>query len=203
MIKRGKFWFPEDDNHFNGDNYQVHHRRLSLSHCDNFNTAIDVGAHVGTWAVDLQEFFEKVYAFEPVREHIECLEKNVDTSIVEIFPYALGADSGHAYLSYLKDGNSGTSGITDEGKYKTELFTLDSFQFTNIDYIKVDVEGYELQFLKGAAETIKENRPIINIEVKDTCERFGYSQQDILTYLEELGMKAVGKTVDDWVWKYA
>ena len=75
MIKRGKFWFPEDDNHFNGDNYQVHHRRLSLSHCDNFNTAIDVGAHVGTWAVDLQEFFEKVYAFEPVREHIECLEK--------------------------------------------------------------------------------------------------------------------------------
>jgi FkbM family methyltransferase len=203
MIKRGKFWFPEDDNHFNGENYQVHHRRESLSHCDKFNTAIDVGAHVGTWAVDLQEFFEKVYAFEPVPVHRECLERNVDTDIVEILPYALGDYDGNVCLSYAKDGNSGTSSITEGGDYEAEIRTLDSFGYKDVDYIKIDVEGFELQFLKGAAETIKENRPTINIEVKNTCERFGYKQEDILTYLTELGMIPVGRTVDDWVWRYA
>jgi len=202
MIKRGKFWFPDDDNHFNGSDYQTPHRKESLSHCDSFVAAIDIGAHVGTWTVDLQEQFFKVYAFEPVKEHVECFLKNVDTSNVDLFVCALGDEAGDITLSYAQSGNSGTSAIMDGGEYTASVCTLDSFQFESIDYIKIDVEGFELQVLKGAAETIKSNRPVINIEVKNTCERFGYKQEDILDYLKELGMQPVGRTVDDWVWKY-
>ena len=115
----------------------------------------------------------------------------------------LGDYDGNVCLSYAKDGNSGTSSITEDGDYEAEIRTLDSFGYKDVDYIKIDVEGFELQFLKGAAETIKENRPTINIEVKNTCERFGYKQEDIFTYLTELGMIPVGRTVDDWVWRYA
>ena len=204
MIKRGKFWLPSEDNHFNGADYQVPHRKESISHCDSFVTAIDIGAHVGTWAVDLQEHFFKVYAFEPVKEHIECFKKNVDMSNVELFECALGDEAGDITLSYAQSGNSGTSAIdnNNDGEYKASVCTLDSFQFDCIDYMKIDVEGYELQVLKGAADTIQRNRPVINVEIKKTCERFGYSQEDILTYLRKLGMNAVGRTVDDWVFKY-
>ena len=80
---------------------------------------------------------------------------------------------------------------------------LDSFDFENVDYLKVDVEGFELQFLKGAAETIKRTKPVINIEIKNNCESFGISRQDIADYIcKDLGMTCVGKTVQDYIFKY-
>ena len=45
-----------------------------------------------------------------------------------------------------------------------EQRTLDSYQFTDVDIIKIDTEGYELQVLEGAVDTIKRNRPIVQIE---------------------------------------
>ena len=42
--------------------------------------------------------------------------------------------------------------------------TLDSFNFQNVDFIKIDVQGFELEVLKGAFETLKANSPIICIE---------------------------------------
>ena len=80
---------------------------------------------------------------------------------------------------------------------------LDSFEFDSIDYIKVDVEGFELQFLKGAAETIKRTKPVLNIEIKHNCESFGISRQQIADYLcEDLGLTCVGQTVQDYIFKY-
>lgn len=203
MIKKKRdFWLPESDYHFTGKEYQGRHRASSLFFCNSFVNAIDVGAHVGTWAVDLQKTFHHVYAFEPVEEHRLCLEKNVDLSKVTIYPYALGDKEGEVTLSQAEEGNSGTVSITEGGKYSSKVMTLDSFGLEDIDYIKVDVEGYELQFLKGAVETIKANKPIINIEIKKTCERFGYSQMDIVNYLTSLGMINCARTIDDWVFKF-
>ena len=77
LQKRNKFYFPSDDTHFSGAAYQQAHRNNSLRHVTNFGTALDVGAHVGTWAVDLGLYFDKVICFEPIAEHRECLLKNI------------------------------------------------------------------------------------------------------------------------------
>ena len=66
----------------------------------------------------------------------------------------------------MSEGNSGTASIDTEGKYEAKLFTLDSFNYDKIDYLKVDIEGFELQFLKGATETIKRTKPTYLYQLK-------------------------------------
>jgi len=61
--------------------------------------------------------------------------------------------------------------------------TLDSYGFTDVDIIKIDVEGYELQVLDGADQTIAQNRPIVQVECVETQPRaFGRTIQDLMDY---------------------
>jgi FkbM family methyltransferase len=61
--------------------------------------------------------------------------------------------------------------------------TLDSYGFTDVDIIKIDVEGYELQVLEGAVNTIAKNRPIVQIECVEIQPRaFGKTIQDLMDY---------------------
>jgi FkbM family methyltransferase len=61
--------------------------------------------------------------------------------------------------------------------------TLDSYNYTDVDIIKIDVEGYELQVLEGASNTIAQNRPIVQIECVETQPRaFGKTIQDVMDY---------------------
>lgn len=61
--------------------------------------------------------------------------------------------------------------------------TLDSYGFTDVDVIKIDVEGYEFQVLEGAVQTIAQNRPIIQIECVEIQPRaFGKTIQDLMDY---------------------
>lgn len=210
LEKRNNFYFPAKDNHFNGDEYQKPHRFNSLRFVTNYGVAVDVGAHVGTWAVDMVRMFDKTICFEPILEHRECLVKNLqevtgDSNRYVIYDCALGdEEKPEIFLGYVTEGNSGTASIAATiGEYTAEMKTLDSFNLEQMDYLKVDVEGFELQFLKGAAETIKRTKPVINIEIKNNCESFGISRQDIADYIcNDLGMSCVGKTVQDYVFMY-
>jgi len=203
--KRNNFYFPLVDNHFKGGEYQEPHRTNSLNFVNNFGVAMDVGAHVGTWAVDLVQKFDKVICFEPILEHRVCLQKNLEKfskDKYEIHSCALGNAEGVVQLSYADQGNSGTASIVEDdgGDYAAHIKTLDSFNFSQIDYLKVDIEGFELQFLEGAVETIKRTKPVMNIEIKNTCERFGTTPEKIISFIEnELNMELMGTTVADYV----
>ena len=213
VVHSQSFKLPEQDTHFKdalrlSDNkYQHSHRFNSLSIVTNFGVALDVGAHIGTWTIDLEEMFDRVICFEPIKEHIECLKSNINfPDKVEIIECALGEEiDKEIFLEYAQEGNSGTAGVVSEGEgeYSATSTTLDSFNYPKIDYIKVDVEGYELPFLRGAKETILRTKPVINIEIKDTCARFGDTPLDIIDYIrDELGMVYVNKVVADYVFKY-
>ena len=62
--------------------------------------------------------------------------------------------------------------------------TIDSYNFEDVDCIKIDVEGSELLVMQGAKDTIERCRPSVQVEiVPKQCQLFGYDPQDLYDYM--------------------
>ena len=92
---------------------------------------------------------------------------------------------------------------------KVEFKTLNEFIKINSKIIpnvlKLDVEGYEVQALMGALQTINRSSPLIVIEWLNHGEKYGWSKQNILGFLSGLGynsMKEVGSDMMFKRWNY-
>lgn len=133
-------------------------------------TYIDVGANLGNHTT----FFSKhtvakeVHSFEPMPSMIELLKMNCLDNVltnVTIHEVALGDFNGTETIGSVSDANCGTASILrTPGGTEIQVTTLDSFDFHGVTMIKIDVEGYEASVLRGAANTIRENRPNLFIE---------------------------------------
>jgi FkbM family methyltransferase len=195
----GSWWLPDGETHLvewfskHDPEYQKAHRKEALRHVTNWHTAIDIGAHVGTWSRGLADKFERVLAFEPVAEHRECFTRNVVAPNVTLYPVALGERECEVGM-VVGTNNSGHSVVSGEGK--TLMRPLDSFGHRNIGYIKADCEGYEVFALKGGEETLKRCKPIVSVEQKPSGFGERYAARD---YLVSLGMKELGRVHDDIV----
>lgn len=148
--------------------YQEPVRRRSLQRCDRRGLALDIGANVGLWSRDLCEHFEHVIAFEPVAQFRECLITNVTSARLEIRPCALGATSAMVNM-IITEHNTGHTHVDTQslGQGNVPMYTLDELALNNVDYIKIDCEGYETEILKGAEQTILQCRPILVVENKN------------------------------------
>lgn len=133
---------------------------------DKNKKCIDIGAHVGTYTMHLAKNCKEVYSFECSPRHYNILCGNIAINDLDFkvkkFEYALSDKEGEAeYFFRSKDG--GGNGIQkfdrDSTNEKTivKTRTLDSFEFNDIGFIKIDVEGHELGVLRGALETLKRN----------------------------------------------
>ena len=181
--------------------YQGNKQVLALRHCRSFHTAIDVGAHVGLWSFNLACRFEAVHAFEPVAEHRECFAKNVTTEEVVLHDCALGATEGAVAIE-TTPGSSGDSRLVPGGNVAggVPMRTLDSFNLRDVDFIKIDCEGYEENVLRGAEQTVLEWKPTIIVEQKrDMATRFGLRPLGAVGYLKGLGYKQAAEYGGDYV----
>ncbi len=131
----------------------------------------DIGANIGEFSVAIARHAKKVYAFEPVTRSRTLLEKNTAPyPTVEIIACALGNKEGAVSLTPDSESNSGTYRVT--GKGSIPMRTLDSFTIKP-DFIKIDVQGLEVQVLQGAVKSIQENKPIILFEISDLTFKYG------------------------------
>lgn len=162
------------------EGYQINQRRWSLEGLQQHRTALDIGAHVGLWARDLCGQFLRVIAFEPHPEHRQCLAMNVKAPNLEIVAAAVGERDGMCSLQIYP----GRSGHTHrkEGT-DVRLISIDTYAPEEVDYIKIDVEGFEYEVLLGAEETIMRDHPRIVIEQKQQhhrSEQERYRASDLL-----------------------
>ena len=166
----------------------------------NLNTIIDIGAWWGPWTLYWQKYAKRVEIFEPNKKILPMLEHNVNnlTNCI-IYKNALG--SAEAKVSMAYESHSGTNHITDHNG-DIVMKTLDSFGFTDVDIIKIDVEGYEIEVLKGAEQTIKTNKPFIQIEGNSTAKRYGKHKKDIFDLLSSWGMRRREKKWPDQIWSF-
>lgn len=173
--------------------------------------AVDVGAHIGIWSVELSKHFDRVHAFEPIKENFECLLENVARRPVTVYPgVALGDRDGHCDMSIPRTGNSGMA-FAVEDRYETggristaRMYTLDSYRFRDVGLIKIDVEGYEGNVVLGAIGTICESTPVIVFEDNGLGpKRYGSRWLDPKPMLLDMHYKKVCRIRKDEVWIYS
>jgi len=125
---------------------------------------VDCGAAEGLFSLSVLDRCKKIYAIEPLPKFVWSLEKTFSNSpSVEVVPVAIGAKAGRVYMT--------DSGISSQiSKTPTDisvsLMTIDELfvkQNKPMSYLKADLEGYEMDMLTGAKETIRLYRPKIAI----------------------------------------
>ena len=153
--------------------YQKNKLDIALGFVKNFTVAIDAGANYGIMSYNLNSKFSKIYAFEvdtPVRD---CLKKNVETfqlDNVVVCDCGLSDKEEFVSLNYLK--NTFGTHINKEVSGTNICKTLDSFELTEVGFIKLDCDGYEPYILRGAEQTIKKYKPVILMEEKNYSKRY-------------------------------
>lgn len=173
-------------------------------------TVVDVGANHGLFSLEAAHLVGEsglVHAFEPTPSTRELLENNLAANgldRVRVFPTALGERPGTARLRVHRE-MSGLNTLASEDiswNHRTlradaivdvPITTLDAHAeaegIDRIDFLKVDVEGFELGVIRGARRLLASGRVgRIMLEVGDvTCGNAGVAPPDLLTELEALG----------------
>lgn len=166
-----------------------------ISKCGQKRTAIQAGGNVGIWPREFSKHFEKVISFEPDELNFECMVKNLENiENVEIYNTALGNSLGSAALERVSY-NCGAHYLRNGSEF--HIMTIDSLDLDACDLIQLDVEGYELNALKGAQKTIDAFRPVIMVEDKGLSNRYGSCKGDIEKWLQPLGYIAECETARD------
>lgn len=135
---------------------------------------IDIGANAGYYALLESRLACRghVYAIEPVPKNVWLLNRNIELNNcknVYVFRCAIGDKNGRGKMYLYDKGNlcSFTKNIQNEstGKIDIPIMTLDSFVEKNVSgyptLIRMDVEGYEYQIIKGMTDILKSNKPMI------------------------------------------
>ena len=172
-------------------NGQQLQRDAALEYVKQWRVCLDIGSNIGQWTRPLARRFESVVCFEPNPNFRECFNKNIYENNVVIWPVGL-SDKEHK----AKQGFNSTVLQNKEGEI--DCRTLDSFGLTNVDFVKIDVDGFEIPLLNGAKQTLIKNNPVINIEMKKD-KRNNITQQ-CASILKDLGYKFHKRTKSDEVW---
>lgn len=155
--------------------------------------ALDVGANLGFYSFGLRSHFKTIHAFEPITKLSMFLEDYNSTNIV-IHGIACSDSSGQANIYVPKLDNItdyAYAGLEVNLRYEShhaieiQKETIDSFGFENVDLIKIDVEGHELNVILGANETIIRCKPLILAELENRHRDGAVSTFN--NYLTELG----------------
>jgi FkbM family methyltransferase len=158
-----------------------------------FDQCVDVGAHRGTYSVLLSRQSNRVYAFEPMQYSFEKLTA-LRMRNVTAYKLALGCETGKMDISLPTLNNKSAFGYETlrplaEGEYEkvdkqeVNVVKFDDLEgqidFARIDFIKIDVEGFEMEVLLGMTRLVETRRPALMIEIEKRhnsryLEVFGY-----------------------------
>jgi FkbM family methyltransferase len=168
--------------------YQKEQLDIALSFCENMRHGIDIGANYGLMSYNMSPYFEQVSSFEIVPELNKCFKQNMqkfDIRNVNIYNCGLGDKEKEVAIDFDPLSTFRTH-VDKDTKGSIKIKTLDSYNFGNVDFIKMDVEGYEPLVVKGGIKTIEKFKPVILYEQKGHAERFGYRKNIVMELLRDL-----------------
>ena len=190
----------------------------------NLKHFLNIGCHIGTVALPLSKYINKVTAIEafpPTFEHLEEHIKINNIKNIQTFNLAIGDENKKIYFLddeniRVKNNTGGMHVITEEDisnkrlssnihskKYNNEMKKLDDLNISNFDVLLADVEGKEYELLKGGKNKITKYKPIIIMEIwgnnKRNLERMQTSNDEIINYIINLGYKLIKQLGDNYI----
>ncbi len=156
------------------------------------DVVIDAGALFGEHTLALAELCPRgsVLAFEPQRIPFQILCGNVQLNSmdnVDAAKCALGADDGVTKIMPLDPRRESPWGLTSPQLVTdgdaVRVRTIDGLFLGRLDFIKIDVEGFEAQVLEGGRKTIERHQPVIYLE-------FNANREPLLSMLIGMGYKS-------------
>lgn len=178
---------------------------LTILKKSKFSVFMDVGSNHGYYSLKVASLLSDdgiVYAFEPISKNAKILEENINNngfkSKIKIIKKIVSDDFIEKKIYYAGENNPGASScaVFDSGsEYEiVDSITLDSFlseENCKVDFLKIDVEGFELNVLKGMSLTLKTQKPILFVEHNaSTLKSNDNSIFDVLEYMGSHGYKA-------------
>jgi FkbM family methyltransferase len=146
------------------------------------DTVFDIGANIGCTSILFSNKASKVYSFEPSPTTFHYLEKNTraaNLDNVNRVNRGLGKSAGSFELTFSKDNRSGgfvSNKISASEGHQVEKITIirgDDFVRDNavdrIDFIKIDVEGFERDVIEGLSATLARDQPAVTLELNHWC----------------------------------
>jgi len=173
-----------------------------LDYCRNKQCFIDIGAHIGLYSIPASKLLAesgKVIAFEPATANFNTLLRHIkmnNSNNINAYNYLIGEKEDyvvfHEDITDVNPMNSIVSNYLKKGYIKNykKQHSLDSFCKTNFlkpDVIKIDVEGSEINVLKGARALLVQSKPYIFLSVHPKhIKMMGYSINDLYEVITSL-----------------
>jgi len=188
---------PEKDEHcIQAVLAEVSDLGASLDLCQQFRTAIQAGGNVGVYPMAMAQKFERVYTVEPDAANYEALAINTASQPrVVIRRAAFGQDHSKAAIDQIYPDNIGAHQIKEGNEF--DVLPIDSLGVIDCDLLQLDVEGSEHQAILGAIATIEASWPVITLELKRHGERYGYTDDDTINLLADMGYKIADRVNRD------
>lgn len=167
--------------------------------CKPGDIVLDVGSNIGFYLLNFS--FRvlpggRVFGFEPHPVSYKKLQTNLSAGInknITVSHMALGDTSGFVEPYIVRESNLGMNRVkvtSEQNSNRVPLTTLDLFVAENglsqVNVIKIDVEGFEEYVLRGALQTIRKFKPIMHIEIDDeNLQAQASSAQKIIDLLSD------------------
>ena len=150
-----------------------------LNYLEQSETIFDIGANIGQTALNMLKTQKSkglnatIYAFEPYPKTFYKLETNIalnKSDHIQAFNLGLSTEKGMLYMAQHSPYNSGGFRMMEKSTnaISVPVISLDEFVYenyiTHIDFIKIDVEGFEIQVIEGARKTLETFKPILVFE---------------------------------------
>ena len=164
-----------------GEIWEPHVLKVFDEYLNKDSVCIDAGAHIGYHTIYMSSIVQRVHAFECNNKTYEKLRKNIQSNKinnVNLYKYGLtDKKTNDIYIAFFNQSNTGASGLSNnpmktpeyfeplKKKQTVNMMTIDDLNLSKLDFIKIDVEGYERKVIDGAMKTINKYKPIILMEV--------------------------------------
>lgn len=158
-------------------------------------TIIDIGANVGLYTYHFSKKVRYVHAFEPLEK---CAKQIINANLrnVTVHPVALSNTSGRQKLMVPMSGGRELTalahfGATDcnENIVEVDVRKLDDFSFMSVGLIKIDVEGHEWAVIEGGLGLLRNERPILHIEIEQRHLRNEDTVASVVRRIQALGYR--------------